>query len=80
MLADMDGRRRVRDLLADSLEGVRRADLKVYAIEGEVFCGRRTRAEGPNAFSWVRASFLLWVEGQTWLGQNRMHCLHHGVL
>lgn len=57
MLADVDGCRCVRDLLADSLEGVRRADLKIYAVEGEVFCRRRTRAEGPNAFSWLEHPF-----------------------
>lgn len=57
MLAGVDGRRYVGNLLANGLEGVRRADLKVYAVEGKVFGGRGSRAEGPNAFLWVRASF-----------------------
>jgi hypothetical protein len=54
MFPSVDRRRYVRDLLADGLKGVRRPDLKVHAIEGEVFCGRGTGAEGQNAFSWVR--------------------------
>jgi hypothetical protein len=54
MLAGVNRRRYVRDLLADGLKAVRRPDVKVHAVEGEVFCGRGTGAEGQNAFSWVR--------------------------
>ena len=51
VFAGVDGSCPVGDLLSDGLEGVRRTDFKVHAIEREVFGGRSPGAQRPNALS-----------------------------
>lgn len=54
VLASVDWRRDIRYFLPDGFKGVCRADLKVHAVEGEVFSGGGARAERPHiCWAWL---------------------------